>query len=260
MANDWASHGHSPASGPTLATPEARPRNTRVSGYTAPEPLHDMSFGSSPQVYQPGSSFTPKYIKVQVPSGGSLETQATPEEVYQGPSLSSQGPLSPLSPPSHPIAVEGHTPAAHQQYNTPQALHWRPHPPVSPPAQNGHASSQLPTPQTSGSFGNQLTPPPYHMPPSGFSGSRQSSMSGEPYFPRLSEEDRAGEGYRVPSFAFADAGRVLSGISSSGAFVDKDTAYDGTPYGRNFSFSSMMSRSASVATTTSAERDNREGR
>lgn len=259
IANDWASYDNSPASGLALATPVSRPRSTKVSGYTAPDAFYGPS-GSSPQIYQPSASITPKYIKVQLPPSGSSGPSALAEAMYQGPPLSSQGALSPLSPPSDPAPVDLRNSTPYHQESSRQQLGRRNQDLPSPPIQYRQVSSQLPTPQTSGFFGNQLTPPAYHTPPAGFSGSRHSSMSGEPYFPRLPEDDRNGEGYRVPSFAFADAGRVLSGISSSGAFVDKDTAYNSTPYYRDFSFSSGMSRSASATTTMSAERENRDGR
>lgn len=263
IANDWASYDQSPAAGPSLATPVYHPRQTKVSGYTAPASVYGP-MGSSPQVYQPSADITPKYIKVAISSAESSGQQGLSRAVYQGPPLSSHGAMSPLSPPSDPAVMGFH--------NSPSYRHPESHQPLerryqeyserrhqalpSPPVQHRQVSSRLPTPQTSGFFGNQLTPPAYHMPPAGFSGSRHSSISGEPTFTRLPEGERPGEGYRVPSFAFADAGRVLSGISSNGAFVDKDTAY-GTPYYRDFSFSSVMSRSVSVA---SAERENREGR
>lgn len=263
IANDWATYDQSPASGPSLATPIYHPRQTKVSGYTAPAPMYGP-VESSPQVYQPRANITPKYIKVTMPSAGSSGQQAMSGAVYQGPPLSSHGAMSPLSPPSDPATMGFHNSPPYRHAGPHQPLYERYQEPLdrrhqalpSPPVQHRQVSSRLPTPQTSGFFGNQLTPPAYHMPPAGFSGSRHSSISGEPTFSRLPEDERPGEGYRVPSFAFADAGRVLSGLSSSGAFVDKDTAY-GTPYYRDFSFSSVMSRSASVGP---AERESREGR
>jgi hypothetical protein len=107
----------------------------------------------------------------------------------------------------------------------------------------------------------QLTPPTYCDPILSFPGSRHSSISGGTPFGWNLEDDRGGDAFRVPSFA--DAGRVFSGFSGTGQTSDKDGTY-GTPYQyRNFSLDTIagpISRSASSATATSAERENRDER
>lgn len=254
IANDWAGYDQSPATGSSLATPMSIRKQAKVSGYTAPD-YRPGPVESSPQVYQPESSVTPRrYIKVQMPSEGSPCPRTTYEAVsgvYQGPPLSSEPALSPLSDPlastSHNLFPNNREQVDERQYQT------LPTPPGSRQQTSYSSDFHLPAPQASSSFGNQLTLPSFDSTATGFSSSRQSSISGEPSFQWLPEEDRLGDTFRVPSFA--DAGRVLSGISSNGAFANKDTPYQ---Y-RDFSFSSLMSRSASIATTTSAERD-REGK
>jgi hypothetical protein len=175
IANDWASYDQSPAAGPSLATPVYHQRQTKVSGYTAPASVYGP-MGSSPQVYQPSADIPPKYIKVAMPSAESSGQQGLSRAVYPGPPLPSHDAMSPLSPPSDPAVMGFHNSPSyrHPEFHQPlerryQEYSDRRHQALpSPPVQHRQVSSRLPTPQTSGFFGNQLTPPAYHMPPQAF--------------------------------------------------------------------------------------------
>lgn len=251
ISNDWQQHEQPHASGSSLPSPHTPQSQRKVSGFTAP--------AYSPSNPEATARNAPKHLEIHIPKAGPSSLPTGMATIYQGPYLSSQAALSPLLGSSD----EGrHT--SRDSERSRQAAERDPRTMPTPPSRNASYSNDfhLPTPQPATFFGSQqLTPPTYCDPILSFPGSRHSSISGGTPFGWNSEDDRGGDAFRVPSFA--DAGRVFSGFSATGGTSDKDGPY-GTPYQyRNFSLDTIagpISRSASSATATSAERENRDER